>query len=563
MYAVVITDEAGVQRTLDFSKHELTVGRVQGNDIVLSKRNVSKQHARLTLKGEHAVIVDLNSTNGTWVNGRKINSPYSLKQGDKIYIADFIITLQPANDGSERASSAPRVSEPPPLPAKQPMPVQSSVPGHSSTPGLSSTPVQSSMPVRRSMGARRSMPSDSRTPRPNEPSATSLPPRIERRETGEARLPAKTETGIPIADPLSALLSRLAERMDIENVDPAAMKNQERWSAARAAIAETFLAMQTDGSVNADVDMRQFAHTALHEAVGLGALDGVLSDESVRTVVVNGPLHVFVDKGEGLEATSLQFSSERALRRVARRLAAESGQWLEAQRVFHGRLSFGPRLTIMQPPLVMNGLVIEIRIRAGKSLEELAETGWMSTDAATYLAKAVAECRNIVVAGPRGSGVTEVMSALARELPETENVVAIEAVPDLDVDRNRMISLIAADSGISLGEAIEHGTRLEAAHLVINDLAGADTMTALAAVVGCEPGHLLGVHCWSTKDAIEGLMVAAGCGGAERACVAQLVGSAVDLVISMRRGPEGQRVAAILEVQGHEAGDVSYQSVPF
>jgi pilus assembly protein CpaF len=545
MYAVVITDEGGVRRTLDFSKPELTVGRVQGNDIVLSKRNVSKQHARLTLKGEQAVVVDLNSTNGTWVNGRKITTPQSLKHGDKIYIADFIITVEPSDGGSERASSAPRVSEPPPLPTKQPM------------------PPQSSMPVRRSMGARRSMPSDSRTPGPADARATSLPPRIERREAGEAHLPAKTETGFPVADPLGALLSRLAGRMDIENVDPAAMKNQERWSAARAAIAETFLSMQTDGAVNADIDMREVAHIALHEAVGLGALDDVLSDESVRTVVVNGPAHVFVDKGEGLEAASLKFSSEGALRRVARRLAAGSGQTLEAQPVLHGRLSFGPRLTIMQPPLVVRGPVIELRIRSTKSLEQLAEAGWMSADAATYLAKAVAECRNIVVAGPRGSGVTEVMSALARELPETANAVAIEAVPDLDIDRDRMISLTAADSGISLREAIEHGTRLQAEHLVINDLAGADTMAALAAVLGCEPGHLLGVHCWSNKDAIEGLMLAAGCGGAERACVAQLVGSAVDLVIAMQRGPEGQRVSAILEVQGHEAGDVSYQSVPF
>ena len=545
MHAVVITDEGGARRTLDFSKPELTVGRVQGNDIVLSKRNVSKQHARLTLNGEHAVVVDLNSTNGTWVNGRKITTPQSLKHGDKIYIADFIITVEPSDDGSERASSAPRVSEPPPLPTKQPM------------------PPQSSMPVRRPMGARRSMPSDSRTPGPEDARATSLPPRIERRETGAAELRAKTETGFPIADPLGALLSRLSERMDIENIDPAAMKNQERWSAARAAIAETFLSMQTDGSVNADIDMREVAHIALHEAVGLGALDDVLSDESVRTVVVNGPAHVFVDRGEGLEAAPLKFSSEGALRRVARRLAAGSGQTLEAQPVLHGRLSFGPRLTIMQPPLVVRGPVIELRIRSAKSLEQLAEAGWMSSDAATYLAKAVAECRNIVVAGPRGAGVTEVMSALARELPETANAVAVEAVPDLDIDRDRMISLTAADSGISLREAIEHGTRLQAEHLVINDLAGADTMTALAAVLGCEPGHLLGVHCWSTKDAIEGLMLAAGCGGAERACVAQLVGSAVDLVVAMQRGPEGQRVSAILEVQGHEAGDVSYQSVPF
>lgn len=545
MVAVVITDEAGARRTLDFSKPELTVGRVQGNDIVLSKRNVSKQHARLTLKGEQAVVVDLNSTNGTWVNGRKITSPQSLKHGDKIYIADFIITVEPSGDDSERVSSAAGVSEPPPLPSKQP-----SLP-------------QSSMPARRSMGARRPIASDSRTPDPQDARATSLPPRMERRDTGEAKLPARTETAIPAADPLSALLSRLAQRIDIENVDAATMKNQERWSAARAAIAETFLSMQTDGSVNADVDMRQIAHTALHEAVGLGALDDVLSDESVRTVVVNGPAHVFIDRGNGLEAASLTFSSGGALRRVARRLAAGTGQVLEAQPVLHGRLSFGPRLTIMQPPLVANGPVIELRIRTPKSLEQLAEADWMSVDAATYLAKAVAECRNIVVAGPRGSGVTEVMSALARELPDTENAVVIEAVPDLDIDRDRMISLTAADSGISLADAIQHGTRLQAEHLVINDLSGADTMTALMAVLGCEPGHLLGVHCWSSKNAIEGLVLAAGCGGAERSCVAQLIGGAVDLVVAVQRGPEGPRVSGILEVQGHEGGDVSYQSVPF
>ncbi len=487
MYAVVITDQGGAQRTLDFSKPELTVGRVQGNDIVLSKRNVSKQHARLTLKGEQAVVADLNSTNGTWVNGRKISSPQSLKRGDKIYIADFIITVEQADEDSERASSAPRLSEPPPLPAKQ-----------------ASEP-QSSMPARRSIGTRRPAGSDSRTPSPKDVRPTSLPPRSERRETGEARMPAKTETGMPAVDPLAALLSRLAERIDIENIDPAAMKNQERWSAARAAIAETFLSMQTDGSVNAEVDMRQVAHVALHEAVGLGALDEVLSDESVRAVVVNGASHVFVDRGEGLDAAELKFSSDGALKRVARRLAASAGQTLGAQPVLHGRLSFGPRVTIMQSPLVVNGPVIEVRIRSPKSLEQLAEAGWISSDAATYLAKAVAECRNIVVAGPRGAGVSEMMSALAGELPEAENTVAIEAVPDLDIDRDRIVSLTAADSGISLCDAIQHGTRLQAEHFVINDLAGADTMAALTAVLGCEPGHLLGVHCWSTKDAIEGL----------------------------------------------------------
>jgi len=297
--------------------------------------------------------------------------------------------------------------------------------------------------------------------------------------------------------------------------------------------------------------------------VGLGALDDLLSDQSVRTVVVNGLAHLFVDRGDGLEATSLRFSSDGALRRVTRRLAAQSGQTLDTRPLIHGRLSFGPRLTIMQPPLVMKGPVIELRVGSSMSLEQLAERDWMSADAATYLAKAVAECRNIVVAGPLGSGVTELMSALARELPETENAVAIEAVPDLDIDRDRVVSLIAADSGLSLTEAIELGTRLHTEHLVINDLAGADTMKALAALLGRAPGHLLGVSSWTDKDVIEGIMLAAGCGGAERSCVAALIGSTVDLVVAMQRGPGGQRVSGILEVQGHEGGDVSYESVSF
>jgi pilus assembly protein CpaF len=545
MYAVVITDEGGARRRLDFSKPELTVGRVQGNDIVLAKRNVSKQHARLSLKDEQAVVVDLNSTNGTWVNGRKITAPHPLKQGDKIYIADFIITIEPANDDAKRGSAAPRVSEPPPLPPKP------------------SQPAGSSIPIRPSMGTRRPLASDSRAPATGDMRGTSLPPRIENRETEAPVAARRTETAIPSADPLSALLARLGQRIDLENVEPNAMKNQERWSAARAAIAETFLAMQKDGAVSADVDMRHVAHVALHEAVGLGALDDMLSDDAVRAIVVNGPDHIFVDRGQGLEEASVKFSSQGALMRVARRLAAQSGQALRDHAVLHGRLAFGPRLTIMQAPLVTNGPMIELRISQPKSLEELADAGWMSSDAATYLAKAIAECRNIVVAGPRGSGVTEVMSALARELPPSENAVAIEAAPNMDIDRKRVVSLTSAGSGLGFAEVIEHGTRLRSEHLLINDLAGAPTMAALGAVLGREPGHLLGVHCWSSKDAIEGLMLAAGCGGAERACVAELIGSAIDLVVSTQRGPEGPRVSAVLEIQGHEGGDVSFQSVPF
>jgi pilus assembly protein CpaF len=542
MYAVVITDEGGVRRRLDFSKSELTVGRVQGNDIVLAKRNVSKQHARLTMKRDQAVVVDLGSTNGTWVNGRKITSPHPLKKGDKIYIADFILTVEPANDDARRRSATPSLSEPPPIPS------------HSTAP-------PPSRPIRDSKLGPSPAEPDSRAPREGDIRGTSLPPSIEERATDAPEAP--DEERAPVGDPLAALLSRLAARIDIETADPNAMKDQERWSAARAAIAETFLVMQTEGSVDASVDMRSIAHVALHEAVGLGALDDLISDEAVRGITVNGPAHVFVDRGEGLEAEDTKFSSPEALYRVARRLASQSGQVLGKRRVVHGRLAFGPRVTILQAPLVAQELVIELRMSPSHSLEELAESGWLTEEAARYLARAVAECRNIVVAGAQGSGVTEVMSALARELPESQSSVAVEAIPNLDIDRTRIVSLTAADSGVTFAETLSHAARLHSEHLIVNDLSGADTLAALTAVLGREPGHLLGVHCWSSKDAIEGIVLAAASSGVDRAAIAQIVGSTIDVVISMKRSAEGPQVTGVLEVQGHEAGDVSFQSVPF
>ncbi len=543
MYAVVITDEGGVQRRLEFSKPELTVGRVQGNDIVLPKRNVSKQHARLVLKDEQPFVVDLDSTNGTWVNGRKIASPHPLKQGDKIYIADFILTVEPTQEGEQRASVAPRFSEPPAIPTKEP------------PSGATSRPAQAAdvEPAEQSTGR----------PPPSEEKPTSAPPRPERRQVAPSRAAAKTQTAVPAADPLKTLLARLGERIDVDTADPAAMKNQERWSAMRAAIAETFLAMQTEGVIDPSVDMRRIAHVALHEAVGLGALDELLSDESVRTVLIQSAEHVFVDRGEGLTSAASKFSSATALRRVARRLAAQAGQAWNDQAALHGRLSFGPKLTILQPPLVMHGPVIEIQIDRGRSLSELATDGWMSQDAATILTKAVAECRNIVVAGADEGAVARVTSALARELPDTECVVAIESVPALHLDRERLVSVTASNAGISLARAIEYGSSLQAERLIVHALDGADALAALAAIGGREPGHLVGIRCWSAKDAIEGIMLAAGCNGTQRACVAELIAHAVDLVVAVQRRPEGPRVTAILEIQGTEGGDVSYESVAF
>src|SRR3954470_1305704 len=120
MFAIVVNEKGGEQKRLEFDKPEVTIGRVQGNDIILPKGNVSKRHSRIVLKDGKFIIVDLKSTNGTYVNGRKITSPLVVKGSDKIYIGDFILSIEElaaaAGLGAPQGMVPGMGDEPPPPP---------------------------------------------------------------------------------------------------------------------------------------------------------------------------------------------------------------------------------------------------------------------------------------------------------------------------------------------------------------------------------------------------------------------------------------------------------------
>lgn len=71
----------------------LSLGRSQANHITLKDAKVSRQHAEIQNHGEQFVLLDLNSSNGTFVNGHKINEQV-LSHGDEIQIGDFILQFQ-------------------------------------------------------------------------------------------------------------------------------------------------------------------------------------------------------------------------------------------------------------------------------------------------------------------------------------------------------------------------------------------------------------------------------------------------------------------------------------
>ncbi len=73
------------------SGHKLIVGRQSTNDIIVNDEQVSRKHAQIELLSGGAVVTDLGSSNGTYVNGARITSPVTLQPGDNLQVGTTIL----------------------------------------------------------------------------------------------------------------------------------------------------------------------------------------------------------------------------------------------------------------------------------------------------------------------------------------------------------------------------------------------------------------------------------------------------------------------------------------
>ncbi len=91
---VIVVQGKGVEaQRFEFDQHEVTIGRAEINDIVLPVSNVSKRHAHIHWTGECLIVSDRRSTNGTYVNGRKLLAALVIDKGDRVHIGDFTLAV--------------------------------------------------------------------------------------------------------------------------------------------------------------------------------------------------------------------------------------------------------------------------------------------------------------------------------------------------------------------------------------------------------------------------------------------------------------------------------------
>ena len=85
---LVVADGDGNGRVFEIDASAVTVGRGHPNDIPLDDEFASTQHARLEARSDGVWVEDVGSTNGTVVNGTRIEGPRKLAPGDVIRIGD-------------------------------------------------------------------------------------------------------------------------------------------------------------------------------------------------------------------------------------------------------------------------------------------------------------------------------------------------------------------------------------------------------------------------------------------------------------------------------------------
>jgi len=93
---------------------EFLIGReAPGEGKLGQDAEISRQHARITHTGDEYVIEDLGSTNGTFLNGRKISRPEVLSAGDRIQVGATTLVVQVSVAAASEAASAPEAAAAP------------------------------------------------------------------------------------------------------------------------------------------------------------------------------------------------------------------------------------------------------------------------------------------------------------------------------------------------------------------------------------------------------------------------------------------------------------------
>ncbi|GAC00403.1 hypothetical protein GONAM_15_01100 [Gordonia namibiensis NBRC 108229] len=198
------------------------------------------------------------------------------------------------------------------------------------------------------------------------------------------------------------LLERVRSRLAADAAEP-----------SPAVIAEAIRAEA--GGVLGDTDLLAALRFLQTELTGAGKLEALLAEPDIADILVAGPDDVWVDRGHGLEPTTIRFPDEASVRRLAGRLALSAGRrlddaqpWVDGQLSDVGRRGYTVRLHAIIPPLAADGTCISLRVlrSASKDLPSLIAGGAIPAEVVGTIGDILRHRFSFLVIGGTGSGKT-------------------------------------------------------------------------------------------------------------------------------------------------------------
>ncbi len=301
----------------------------------------------------------------------------------------------------------------------------------------------------------------------------------------------------------------------------------------------------------------------------LDILQELLEDDSVTEIMVNGSDNIFIERSGHIEKWDKKFESSERLSDVAQRIAAMSNRMVnEASPVADTRLPDGSRVSIVLPPIAINGPVITIRkfYDTPLTIERLIELESITAEAAEFLSRLVKSRYNIFISGGTGSGKTTFLNVLSDYIPQDERVVTIEDSAELQLHNvsnlvrleARMANLEGCNA-VGIRDLIKASLRMRPDRIVVGEVRGAEAIDMLQAMNTGHDGSLSTGHGNSPKDMMTRLetMVLMGMEMPVTAIRSQ-ISSAIDIVVHLARlRDKSRKVVQIAEVGDYIGGEVA------
>jgi len=214
------------------------------------------------------------------------------------------------------------------------------------------------------------------------------------------------------------------------------------------------------------------------------AIAGHLADPAVVEVMLNPDGRLWIDRlSEGMANTGETITpadAERIVSLVAHHVGAEVHEG--APRV-SAELPTGERFEGLLPPVVTApSFAIRKAAVAVFTLDDYVATGIMMVRQADFLRRAVAERKNILVAGGTSTGKTTLVNALLAEVAKTDDrVVLIEDTRELQCAAPNLVSLRTRDGIVTLSELVRSALRLRPDRIPIGEVRGPEALDLLKA----------------------------------------------------------------------------------